>query len=184
MIFRLLPPNFPPNISIIPERLCRDYLYRSDFKFINKSRVISFYGWAHTFTINKGTSKCDEFQLIQLQGFAGHSNQQVWVPTPSPYTTHDFFTHSALDTFCFKTPLRTSTVPTRIPSHSRGSKRHKENEPLTDQLLPSTLPPKNVRNFETSSRQSSSQSRKRNLPSANSYIWCPEHKIHSYVRIE
>ena len=57
-------------------------------------------------------------------------------PTTSPYTTHNFFAHSALDTFCFKTPLRTTgtAASPQIPSQSRGSKRRKENAPLTDQL--------------------------------------------------
>ncbi|KAF8810223.1 hypothetical protein BYT27DRAFT_7186656 [Phlegmacium glaucopus] len=55
-------------------------------------------------------------------------------PTPSPY---NFLTHSALDSYCFKTPLRTSTNPsTPIPSHNRASKRRNENSPLGD-VLPS-----------------------------------------------
>ena len=62
-------------------------------------------------------------------------------PSPSPCTTRNIFTYSALNsnTFCFKTPLRIekewglrqltesiTSTPRAIPSHSRGSKRHKE----------------------------------------------------------
>ena len=44
------------------------------------------------------------------------------LPAPSPYTPRDFLAHLAFDTYCFKTPLRTSLNPTTpIPFHSRGS---------------------------------------------------------------
>ena len=84
---------------------------------------------------------------------------QAWVrvSASSPYPTHDFLAYSALDTFCFKTPLRTSTP---IPSHSRGSKCHKENKMSRSPIFKTKLTPKNVRQFETSSISSSLQSRR------------------------
>jgi len=66
---------------------------------------------------------------------SNNMNKSVF-PTPSPCTTSNFLTYSALDsdTFCFMTPLRISTASIPNPSHSQGSKRRKENEPLSDQL--------------------------------------------------
>ena len=100
--------------------------YRGDFE--HQSRVIS--GLIQRRSLLKPNR--DELQLLQLRGLASHSIQQIWAPSPSPYTPRDFLAQSAFDTYCFKTPLRASLNPTTPnPSHSRGSKR-KENEPLAD----------------------------------------------------
>jgi hypothetical protein len=53
--------------------------------------------------------------------------------TPSP-STHNLFSHSALETYCFNTPRASLATPIGVPSHSRGSKRRKENEGMTDKL--------------------------------------------------
>jgi hypothetical protein len=85
------------------------------------------------------------FSSFNFEALPVTPSNKTGFPGPSPSTTHNLFTHSALDhdTYSFKTPLRTSTATT--PSHSLGSKRRKENEPITDKLPSLNRPSKKRR---------------------------------------